>query len=350
MAAIYSRINREHVLFTDALEKLTGRVLCILELIDEHRAAGISQFVAQVVLIRDLASLEIIADHAVLIILVDEKHARLIVMKHHVRGFEHVSSLIANDWQVHQVLQTVLVGISLFLLSVLVDLDNGSIYDEGTVVGHGLKTLTVLAVPVLRLQVLVKPRLFSFVVLVPVIHGIDVLQLVLVLIFILVILVVAQLVLASLHVYISPIADDLRFKPRVVGSLVATVGLAGGRLICACFLFFEHLLRVHLDEALCDGATHGFHVLLIHQIEDPGRYASIWLHGADPHQQLILAIELDHRIGLDSRATVRILARLVNHVQHILRALLLLSTHFVNAKEQALLHGDVLTSHSIILE
>ena len=42
MAAVYSRINCEHVLFTDALEKLTGRVLSILELIDEHRTALIA--------------------------------------------------------------------------------------------------------------------------------------------------------------------------------------------------------------------------------------------------------------------------------------------------------------------
>ena len=42
MTTVYSRINCEHVLFTDALEKLTDRVLRILELIDEHRAALIS--------------------------------------------------------------------------------------------------------------------------------------------------------------------------------------------------------------------------------------------------------------------------------------------------------------------
>ena len=37
-------------------------------------------------------------------------------------------------------------------------------------------------------------------------------------------------------------------------------------------------------------------------------------------------------------------------MEHILGALLLFGTHFVNTKEQALLHGDVLTGHGIILE
>ena len=63
-----------------------------------------------------------------------------------------------------------------------------------------------------------------------------------------------------------------------------------------------------------------------------------------------MAIELDHGIGFDRRTAVRILARLIDYVEHILRALLLFGTHFVNTKEQALLHGDVLTGHGIILE
>ena len=63
-----------------------------------------------------------------------------------------------------------------------------------------------------------------------------------------------------------------------------------------------------------------------------------------------MAIELDHGIGFDRRSAVRILTCLVDYVEHILSSLLFFGTHFVNTKEQALLYGDVLAGHGIILE
>ena len=75
MTAVESWINCEHVSLTNTLEKLTCRVLRILEFIDQHRAAIISQFTSQIILISDLTSLEIVIHHSILIILIDKEHA-----------------------------------------------------------------------------------------------------------------------------------------------------------------------------------------------------------------------------------------------------------------------------------
>ena len=85
-------------------------------------------------------------------------------MQHDVGRFEHITTCIPDDGQVHQILKTILIRIGLTLiLSVLVDLDNWAVDYKCTVVGKSLQALFVITVAEFRFQVLIQLSLFFLV-------------------------------------------------------------------------------------------------------------------------------------------------------------------------------------------
>ena len=82
----------------------------------------------------------------------------------------------------------------------------------------------------LWVQVFIKATLFFLIVLIPIVHCIDVLQGILIFITVPVVFVITEFLLSVLHVDIgSPITDDLRLKPSVIGSLVTAIIRLGCR-------------------------------------------------------------------------------------------------------------------------
>ena len=67
-----SWINCKHIPFADTLEKLTCGVLGIFEFVDNHFNSSVSKFVAHVEFISDLPGLQVVVNHSVLVVLIDE--------------------------------------------------------------------------------------------------------------------------------------------------------------------------------------------------------------------------------------------------------------------------------------
>jgi hypothetical protein len=59
----------------------------------------------------------------------------------------------------HQILQSLLIR-EIFILTILVDFDNGTTNNEGSVIAHSLETFLVLAISEFRVKILIDFRLF----------------------------------------------------------------------------------------------------------------------------------------------------------------------------------------------
>ena len=58
-------------------------------------------------------------------------------------------------------------------------------------------------------------------------------------------------------------------------------------------MIIKHLLSIRLVDAFSDDACHGLNITLVSEVEDPSWNVAIRLRLSHPHQQLVLAIELD---------------------------------------------------------
>lgn len=167
-------------------------------------------------LISNLARLEIVVDHTVLVVFVNEEQRRLIVVEHDVCGLHNVASLVSDDGQMHQILEPALV-VYIVIFTILVNLDDGAIDDESPVVGHSLKTFTILAISERRLQVFIEARLLIFDSFLSVVEVIDILLMEEVVVLIVMLVHILMIHLRPvLHINVCSITYNLRLQPSVI--------------------------------------------------------------------------------------------------------------------------------------
>ena len=105
----------------------------------------------------------------------------------------------------------------LFFFSILVDLNNGTVYNEGAVVGQGLQALFVVTIAELRVKIFINCALFVVENLFFFIHFINILEIFLpIVIFVAIILEVAQNFTHVIHDNIDSIRNHLLLQPRIV--------------------------------------------------------------------------------------------------------------------------------------
>lgn len=288
MILIHPGVNRENAPPTDTLEELTCSVLSIFKFVHDHLDALVSKLGMGAELICDLTRLQIVIDDTISIILVDEKHRRLVVMEHHVGWFEHVSTCIPDHRQVHQILESALIAIPFVIFSILVDFDDRSVHDECSIVGKRLQALTVVTVAELGIQIFVDSR---FLVLEGFLARVKIID---VFLHLEISFTVSHTVIFKIAIVaggaiiedLSPIAHDLGLKPGVVHSCVR---LTLARVSASCTLRprsspAEQPSMIHLEKALSDDALHWLDVTFIDQVEDPGWDRAIGLLLTNPHQ------------------------------------------------------------------
>jgi len=198
------------------LEDLACRVLSIFELVYDHGNTTFAKLRMSAELISNLARLEIVVDHTVLVVFVNEEQRRLIVVEHDVCGLHNVASLVSDDGQMHQILEPALV-VYIVIFTILVNLDDGAIDDESPVVGHSLKTFTILAISERRLQVFIEARLLIFDSFLSVVEVIDILLMEEVVVLIVVLVHILMIHRRPvLHINVCSITYNLRLQPSVI--------------------------------------------------------------------------------------------------------------------------------------
>jgi hypothetical protein len=198
------------------LEDLACRVLSIFELVYDHGNTTFAKLRMSAELISNLARLEIVVDHTVLVVFVNEEQRRLIVVEHDVCGLHNVASLVSDDGQMHQILEPALV-VYIVIFTILVNLDDGAIDDESPVVGHSLKTFTILAISERRLQVFIEARLLIFDSFLSVVEVIDILLMEEVVVLIVMLVHILMIHLRPvLHINVCSITYNLRLQPSVI--------------------------------------------------------------------------------------------------------------------------------------
>ena len=139
-------------------------------------------------------------------------------MEHDVHRLKDVTPCVLDHREVHEVLKTILLGLTL-ILTVLVDLDDGAIDDKGTVVGQGLETLPVVSVAELYIEVLIETTLFVLPSFLLCVKLVNVLEIILLVVFASAVFVVTEVaIFLAVHGDISTITNDLALQPRVISS------------------------------------------------------------------------------------------------------------------------------------
>jgi hypothetical protein len=80
---IQSRVDRKHILATDSVEEASRSVLCAFVFVGDHLDSLVC-LPSCLVFLHDFARLKVEVDQTILIVLVDEKHRALVVVKKQV--------------------------------------------------------------------------------------------------------------------------------------------------------------------------------------------------------------------------------------------------------------------------